>query len=131
MEAGGMGVRPSFCQSTCPVAASIRRPCSALVSIAACAGRMAEADKARMERKSRRIMYSIGLLIDHDLSVIAARSCYPCQSRVGVFDRVKRTGSHSIESVAIALKRGDFQISSQLVEQCLGIIEFGKSAPLN
>src|SRR6201999_3137495 len=102
MEDGGTGTMPSFCQSTCPVAASSSRPCSALVSRAACAGGMAKADKDRAIRKSRRI-HSLRcvcrLLIDHDMGVVAARPGHTGQFRVGILDRIERSGPHSIESL--------------------------------
>ncbi len=46
IEAGGIGVKPSLAHSTCPVAASIKSACSALVFISALRGaERAEAGK--------------------------------------------------------------------------------------
>ena len=74
IEAGGMGVKASFAHSTCPVAASIRTACSALVAICARAGSTAARRMARMAKIRERGMRKLlrRLLVDDDLGVIGA-----------------------------------------------------------
>src|SRR5688572_28596969 len=102
IDAGGIGTMPFFCHSTWPVCASINSACSALVWIAARAGRAKAAQKDRSRQKRRSMESPNELLIYDDMGIVGAGAGDAGQGGVGILDGIQGTGAYSIESLPAA-----------------------------
>src|SRR6185369_8467298 len=71
------------------------------------------------------------LLVYDNMGIVGARTGDARQSCVGVRNRWQRTAAHSIERLAGALKRGNPYVTTDLVEQRLGIVQLGEGAELD